>query len=171
MRGERLARQLQLLHRLATCPNGLSIERIMAMGRISMLRPTAKRFTVPAHFDFEHFTRHSFGVMTGPVHRVRIRISPAWSRYVAERSWHVSQAVQPQFDQGIEITFRVAGLEEIRQWVLALGPEAQVIEPEELRNRVREDLAAALAQYPDAAYEPAPLPDTAVRDPQRQLWG
>lgn len=146
-------------------------QRIFVLDRIRTLRPTEQRFAVPAHFNFEHFTRHSFGVLKGPVQKVRIRISPAWARYVAERTWHVSQAVQPQFDKGIEITFQVSGLEEIRRWILALGPEAQVLEPEELRNRVRDDLAAALAQYPESGCEPEALPEIVAQDPQRRLWG
>ncbi|MBI9087146.1 MAG: WYL domain-containing transcriptional regulator [Desulfobacterales bacterium] len=152
-------------------------QRIFVLDRISMLRLTDSRFQVPDYFDFEHFVGRSFGIMQGETHTVRIRISPAWARYVGERTWHVSQAVQQQFDDGIEITFRVAGLEEIRQWVLALGPEARVIEPVELRDRVRADLAAALAQYPEAPdrtetpYGAEKLPDTTIHDPQRRLWG
>lgn len=152
-------------------------QRIFVLDRIRMLRLTDRRFQVPDHFDFEHFVGRSFGVMLGETHTVRIRISPAWARYIAERTWHVSQAVQQQFDNGIEITFRVAGLDEIRQWVLALGPEARVMEPAELREQVRADLAAALAQYPDTPeqtdtpYGAEKMPDTAIGDPQRRLWG
>ena len=46
-----------------------------------------------------------------------------------------------------ELTFQVAGLDEIRRWVLSLGPEACVIEPERLRELVQESLTRSLAQY------------------------
>ena len=71
---------------------------------------------------------------------VRIRISPSWARYVGEKTWHESQQIQKLFDGGIEIVLRVAGLDEILQWVLSLGPEAEVVEPEELRDKIRESL-------------------------------
>ena len=55
--------------------------------------------------------------------------------------------IQKQLDGAIEIIFRVAGLDEIKQWVLGLGPEAYVVEPEELRWLVQSDLKRSLDQY------------------------
>jgi len=88
-------------------------------------------------------------VMHDELHTVRIRISPGWSRWVGERIWHESQTIQKQFDGAIEIVFRVAGLEEIKQWALSLGPEAYVIEPEQLREVIVTALSQTLAQYGD----------------------
>ena len=45
------------------------------------------------------------------------------------------------------MTFQVAGLDEIRRWVLSLGPEAQVLEPARLKQMVRADLQKSLGQY------------------------
>ncbi len=47
----------------------------------------------------------------------------------------------------MEITFRVAGLDEIKRWVLSFGPEAAVLEPEKLKEMVRKDLSRNLVQY------------------------
>jgi len=47
----------------------------------------------------------------------------------------------------LEITFRVAGLDEIKRWILSFGPEAQVLEPARLKQMVRADLQKSLAQY------------------------
>jgi hypothetical protein len=50
-------------------------------------------------------------------------------------------------DGGIKIIFRAAGLDEIKQWVLGLRPEAYVIEPEELRWIVQPNLERSMDQY------------------------
>ena len=55
--------------------------------------------------------------------------------------------IQKQLDGAIEIIFQVAGLDEIKQWVLGLGPEAYVVEPEKLRCLVQSDLERSLDQY------------------------
>ena len=122
--------------------------RLFVVDRIAMLQPTEQRFSPPSGFDPDRYLADSFGVMRGPAETVRIRIRPDWARYVAERQWHPSQTVQQQIDGGIEIGFRVAGLDEIRQWVLSLGDAAQVLAPPELRQAVRESLARTLDQYP-----------------------
>ena len=45
------------------------------------------------------------------------------------------------------MTFHVAGLDEIKQWVMGFGSEAYVLEPERLRDMVKADMKKALVQY------------------------
>ena len=124
--------------------------RTFVLDRIKMLRMTDEEFSIPKDFDFEKFIRHSFKVMQDELYTVRIRISPSWAKYVGEKIWHESQEIQKLFDGGIEINFRVAGLDEIKQWVLSLGPEAYVMEPEDLKDLVENELRNALAQYDES---------------------
>jgi len=56
------------------------------------------------------------------------------------KAWHESQRIQKLIDGGIEISFRVAGLDEIRQWVLSFGSEAVVVEPAEFKISVWKSL-------------------------------
>ncbi|NQT69304.1 MAG: WYL domain-containing protein, partial [Desulfobacteraceae bacterium] len=42
---------------------------------------------------------------------------------------------------------QVAGLDEIKQWIMSLGPEAYVEEPKKLRDMVQAELKKALIQY------------------------
>jgi predicted DNA-binding transcriptional regulator YafY len=91
--------------------------------------------------------RHSFKVMHDELHAVKVRISPGWARWVGEKVWHESQKVTKLSNGSLEITFRVAGLDEIKRWILSFGPEAAVLEPEKLKEMVRKDLAKNLTQY------------------------
>jgi len=70
-----------------------------------------------------------------------------WARWVREKIWHESQKVTKLPDGGMEVAFRVAGLDEIKRWILSFGPEAVVLEPEKLRKLVQQDLQRNLAQY------------------------
>ena len=79
---------------------------------------------------------------------VKVRISPGWARWVGEKIWHESQKITKLLDGGLEITFRVAGLEEIRRWILSFGPEVVVLELEKLKEMVRRDLQKTMEQYP-----------------------
>jgi predicted DNA-binding transcriptional regulator YafY len=121
--------------------------RTFVLDRIRMLNLTEEKFDMPKSFDFQKYICHGFKVMHEELYTVRILISPSWSRYVGEKIWHESQRIQKQLDGAIEIMFRVAGLDEIKQWVLGLGPEAYVVEPEELRWMIQSDLKRSLDQY------------------------
>jgi hypothetical protein len=99
---------------------------------VNWLKDTQGNSTERLRFFFENYVHHSFKVMKDELYSVRIRISREWLRYVGESIWHDSQQIQKLMDGGIEIGFRVAGLDEIRQWVMGMGPEARVIKPPEL---------------------------------------
>ena len=91
--------------------------------------------------------RHSFRVMRDEIYTGKVKISPGWARRVGERIWHESQKAKKNGDGSLELTFRVAGLDEIKRWILSIGPEAVVLEPEKLKEMVRKDLSRNLAQY------------------------
>ena len=110
---------------------------MFVLDRIKMLKITDERFTPPKDFNLDDFMRHSFKVMHDELYTVRVRISPAWARWVGEKIWHESQRAKKNGDGSLELTFKVAGLDEIKRWVLSFGPEAVVMEPEKLQEMVR----------------------------------
>ena len=122
--------------------------RMFALDRIKMLNVTDERFTPPKDFDLDDFMGHSFKVMHDELYTVKVRISPNWARWVGEKVWHESQKITKLSDGSLEMTFRVAGLDEIKRWVFSFGPEVVVLEPEKLKEMVRKDLHRTLGQYP-----------------------
>jgi predicted DNA-binding transcriptional regulator YafY len=112
-----------------------------------MFKITDERFTPPKDFNLADFMRHSFKVMHDELYTVKVRVSPEWARWVGEKIWHESQRAKKDGDGSLELTFKVAGLDEIKRWILSLGPEAVVLEPEKLKEMVRKDLSRNLIQY------------------------
>lgn len=78
---------------------------------------------------------------------VAVRFSPAVARRAAETRWHPSQQLEPQPDGSLLWRGRVAGLREIRIWILGWGGEAEVLEPAELRADIGTELRHAAALY------------------------
>jgi predicted DNA-binding transcriptional regulator YafY len=121
--------------------------RMFVLDRIKAVTMTDERFTIPKDFHLDDFMRHSFRVMHDELYTVKVRISPGWARWVGEKIWHESQKIVKLPGGGLEITFRVAGLDEIKRWILSFGPEAQVLEPVKLKQMIRADLQKSLGQY------------------------
>ena len=70
---------------------------MFAPGRIRALEVTGATFEPPADFRIDDYLARSFAVMRGAegeVHRVRLHFSGEAVRYVRERTWHPSQAVE-----------------------------------------------------------------------------
>ncbi len=62
--------------------------------------------------------------------------------------WHENQKVTKLPEGSPEITFRVAGLDEMKRWVLSFAPEVIILEPQKLRDLVGKSLHEPLTQYP-----------------------
>jgi predicted DNA-binding transcriptional regulator YafY len=80
---------------------------------------------------------------------VVIRFTPDVSQRVHETRWHKSQVEELEDDGSLLWRARVAGVLEIRSWILSWGPDAKVLEPPELREWVAASHAAAAARYED----------------------
>jgi predicted DNA-binding transcriptional regulator YafY len=122
--------------------------RTFAIDRIREIEPTGRRFEVPASFDFDALLASAFGVISDPdTQKVRVRFEPGWAAWVAERTWHPSQRVEPRPGGALELAMQVAGLAEVKSWVLSFGAGAHVLEPDALRREVEQELAKALRAY------------------------
>ncbi len=82
-----------------------------------------------------------------PPVEVVVRFDPSVAARVAETSWHPSQALQKAADGSLTWRARVAGLLEVRSWVLGWGAAAEVLQPPELRAWVADQVTAAALRY------------------------
>lgn len=116
--------------------------------RIDKLELTTFPFERPDDFDLEEHLATSFGIFhgDGDIH-VRVRFSPTVARYVEESTWHASQKLSPEKDGSLLAEFSLGDTEEIKRWLLSFGRHAEVIEPEELRREMVEELTAAISVY------------------------
>ncbi len=124
--------------------------RMFVLDRIKTLTVTDERFALAKDFNLDEFMRHSFKVMHDELYSVKVRIQPKMARWVGEKIWHESQKTRKLTDGSLEMVFRIAGLDEIKSWILSFGPEAVVLNPPELQEQVRRDLLKNLEQYRSA---------------------
>lgn len=78
---------------------------------------------------------------------VVIRFSPAVAKRAAETRWHPSQEIEEQPDGSLLWRGRVAGMREIRIWIMGWGADAEVLEPPELRDDIATELGRAAGLY------------------------
>jgi len=95
----------------------------------------------------------------GDVQRVKVRFTADAAPWVLEREWHRQQSVRRRKDGSILIDFPAPSLFEAFRWVMAWGPEAEVIGPKELRTAVAEAVRRMNAIY--AATKKHAAPDDA----------
>jgi predicted DNA-binding transcriptional regulator YafY len=117
--------------------------RTFRVDRIQRAEPIEQRFTVPDGFDAQAYVRRT---MFEPSTTVVVRFAASIAALIREDKAPWMQ-ITDQDDGSIHVQFGVSTLEWVVGWVLSYGAVAQVLEPPELIERVREAAQGALQHY------------------------
>jgi len=142
--------------------------RTFHVGRIGKLEPLEDPYRIPRGFSIDRYLRNAWHLIAekGPDWRVVVRFKPLVAQNVAEVLWHKTQRLTFHDDGALDFEVTVSGLHEISWWILGYGDQAEVLEPEELRELVAQRCRRALNQYWRDESSPE---DPARRPPRRKL--
>ena len=91
-----------------------------------------------------------YGIFSGKrVRWAKLLFTPQRARWVETEQWHPRQKGQMRADGAYLLELPYADDRELAMDILKYGPDCEVLEPVELRARVRERLAATLSLYRD----------------------
>ena len=121
--------------------------RTLAVERIQNIKRTGESFQYPEGFDPEALLESAFDMVYGDPVKVRIWFSPEQVRYVKERKWSKNQEIVDQEDGSIILSMETSGWWDVKRWVLSYGRTAKVLEPEDLREEILDELRAAQDCY------------------------
>lgn len=117
--------------------------RTFALDRILSVKVLNKYF-VPTGLSSEVELSSSFGSwLDGESREVVLRFSSEVRNRVLRKKWHQSQKTSEQGDGRIEIRFLVRGMGGIKRWIYQWIPHVEVLEPEDLRGEIADELSAA----------------------------
>lgn len=119
--------------------------RTYRINRFKTLQLLDDNADIPADFDLQAYIGNAWGVFrSGDVHDVEIHFAPEAAMQVTETRWHQTQQIKRHRDGSVTLTFRVDGLEEILWWLLGWSGFVKVVKPEQLRQRLVEQLESGL---------------------------
>jgi predicted DNA-binding transcriptional regulator YafY len=115
--------------------------RDFALPRVEAVRVLGERYQIPESWTFERYMKGSFRIEKGGTPTlVQIRFAPRQAPWIREKAWHPTARIRDTQGGGCILTMRVAGLGEVKSWVLQFGAEAEVLKPHALRLAVRREL-------------------------------
>ena len=118
--------------------------RIFAIGRIRRITLSDIAFTLPNASQLDQVMADSFGVFRGDPVMVRIEFTARVADYIRETRWHESQRLTDGADGTVVLEMTVAGVAEIKYWILKWGKDARVLQPPELKAALRREAQAIL---------------------------
>ena len=124
--------------------------RIYALGRVTGANETKGRFDRPPRFDTANYIDPAFGVfLGGQWDDITVRFDAAVASKIRERFWHPDQRIEDTADGGIILRFRTNQREQTLFWVAQWGPNAEILEPADLRELAATWMESAAARYRD----------------------
>jgi len=124
--------------------------RIFRVDRIVDATLLADTFERPATWSVEDVVNGRRVLRTDTTRRLRVRYGPRVARWIIERE---EATAAP--DGSVEVEYPLADESWVLRHVLQYGPDAEVVEPAEMRAAVRERLASMLARAVGDAAPPA----------------
>ena len=120
----------------------------LAVERIAAAQAMDATFAYPRRYSPERHTDGVFGIVDGPETEVAIRIlGEQGAGLLQSRRLHPTQRFTQEPDGTMLLTMRVRGTEELKNWILGLGPYVEVVRPAALREDVRAAHAEAARLY------------------------
>ena len=118
--------------------------RTYAIERITRIRPGTKDVPYPDAFDPEDTLNSAFDLIHGDPVTVTIRFTPSEARYIKARTWSKTQTLQDHPDGSLTLTMTTSGRRDVKRWVMSFGKEAELMEPEELKREIEDELKIIL---------------------------
>jgi predicted DNA-binding transcriptional regulator YafY len=107
-----------------------------------------ERFELPEDFSIDDYFQGQFGIFRGgEPRRVVIDFDARVAEFIRSRKVHPSQELTALPGGGVRLTMAIGDLTEVATWILGFGETAQVIEPPDLVERIKNELKGALARY------------------------
>ncbi|OGQ98414.1 MAG: hypothetical protein A2505_06260 [Deltaproteobacteria bacterium RIFOXYD12_FULL_55_16] len=121
--------------------------RDFLLGRMTNCQIEETAFAIRAKEEWLLLLQNSFGIYQNrELFEVSLRFTPERSRWVKEEVWHEGQ--KDVDDHGFLVrTIPVSHEAEIMMEILKHGAQVEVLNPEWLRNKVAEEIKAAMRNY------------------------
>lgn len=125
---------------IAYCHNRKEI-RQFRVDRIKDIETTGERFSRDESFDIDEYMASCWGVERGDkARRLVLIFSGKAARLVREKEWHKSQRIYDLPGDRIRFEITSSSMQELKHWILSFGAGVEILEPEELREEVMEEI-------------------------------
>lgn len=121
--------------------------KLWRLDRISELVLGAWCGGPPAAFDLAAFAARSFGTFQEELDDIVLRFASPVAAEARRFLFHPTQIIDEQADESLIVRFRAGGRLELVQHLFIWGEHVEILEPDALRQLMREELVKALGRH------------------------
>lgn len=132
---------------------------LAGISRVQLLDDKGRtdRFDKDVNFNLAEYFRPRFSALSGgEIVDVRLLVEPDRAEYFRRKQYHPTQKIEQTHDDGrLTVSYRVAGIEEIRTFVQGWGVGVTALGPPELVDRLRNEAIELATRYSPAQKQQA----------------
>lgn len=125
--------------------------RHLSLDRFLEVKLTQEKYSIPENFDAEKYYANNIGIYADPnlvPQKVRIRVYGKQVEYLRTLPLHKSQEeVLTKHHQYSEFQYRLCLTPELTTQILSMGNNAEILEPLELREKIKEEIQKMFIRY------------------------
>ncbi|MGY6561324.1 MAG: helix-turn-helix transcriptional regulator [Luteibaculaceae bacterium] len=123
--------------------------RTFGIDRLEKLEITQKTFKKSKSFYPENLFLHNIGITYSDEapEEITLSVTNFYANYLITLPWHKSQQILENEEGKTTFSFHLIVNEELIQKILALGPDATVIKPASLREKIKHRIEKTLSSY------------------------
>ncbi|ERI89403.1 HTH domain protein [Clostridiales bacterium oral taxon 876 str. F0540] len=125
----------------------ISSTKSFSVNMINRIKTTNLVFIKPADFSLGEFIKKYFGTFYGNKIEVKIKLSEELRGFISRVKWHADEEIEEFIDGSFTLKFYLDELSEVKNWVMGLGSAAEVIEPVQLRDEIKQEVLKLKALY------------------------
>jgi len=123
--------------------------RTFSIDKIQMLEKSEKTFEIPEDFDSKAYFKPFFGIITGiddkrmgkiSLEHIEIKVEKDRAKYFRSLPLHHTQQVKERTEDYTIFTYDLYPTNDFYQALLHHGPHVEVLEPESVRNKMKEKI-------------------------------
>jgi len=121
--------------------------RLFKLERIKKITLLDKTFSRAPDFSTEKFFENKWSVLGGVLKSIKVKFKGTTARAILTNIHHSKEKINKLKDGSVIYSLNIEGLEEIARWLLGFGDQAEVLEPPELKKKMK-----SIAQNLSALY-------------------
>ncbi|WP_097027106.1 helix-turn-helix transcriptional regulator [Clostridium peptidivorans] len=122
--------------------------REFKLSRIKQYEVLEDKFIMNNNFKVKDYMKNCFGIFNDEEIFISLKVKYPMAQIVKEKIWVDNQEIiEIKEDNSIIFRAKMKGLTEIKSWILSMGSNALVLEPESLREEIKEELKKGLNLY------------------------
>lgn len=133
-------------HVIGYCHKKDSVETFR-LSRIKSIEITNEIYMRPYNFSLKDYLKDNEKLFKGEKIKVTVKFHREAADFIKNGSWHVSEELQSLEEDDILFNLYVDETDELKKWIMGFGKNAEIIEPQYLREEIREELEEMCKKY------------------------